>query len=374
MLIPVVFCADQQFILPLQVALVSLLENKNINTEYDVYILHSDDLEVEQVREVIKNYNQKLYFISMGDAYRFVKINNPLWTKTIFYRLSIHKILPYRYRKCVYCDCDVIVNCDLDKLFRTNIEDYYLAGIRDLAVSYLEFRDDFPDISKYINSGVLLINLEKWRKMHIENLFDRYLMQSFRYPDQDILNLVCENKIYIWENDKYVLSGIINGRKYSKIENAIIHYCSLVKPWEVALECPYFKLWTYYAEKIVSNIEVLLKERRGRIDTYLEKKNIYKVVVWGLTVGTLDICYFLQQLRVKVEAIGDNSEQKVKQGTSDFKMIGAKDISNFKKETNFIVVSERFYPEIKQQLLKEGILEEKIMCWAKFKHILYDIS
>lgn len=374
MQIPVVFCADKNFMIPLQVALESLMCNKKMNTDYDIYVLHSDDLDVSKIELNVIDNKTKLHFIAMGDMYQLAYISNPVWTAATFYRLCLHRVLPNTYMKCIYCDCDVIINCDLWNLFNENIDDYYLAGIKDPVISYSDYRSIFPNLDKYINAGVLLINLDKWRKTHIENLFEKYIKQNLRYQDQDILNLACKNKILLLENNKYVMMSFLNRRKYSIPSNTIIHYCGLVKPWDIALRNSFFELWIYYAKKASVNINKAIKERRKRIDDYLSENNIKKVIVWGMSAATLDFCFFLEELSLEIIAIGDNNKQKVIQGAPYFKMISITDVFKYRENICFIILSNRHYCEIKDQLMAEGILPNRIICWNDLRNVMYDVS
>lgn len=374
MIIPIVFSVDRNFRVPLRVALASLVDNKKPDTYYDIYILHSDDFnkqEIGEVKYVLKNHPEnKLHFISMGDAYHNTTISNSIWTKTIFYRLSVHKILPEIYDRCIYCDCDVVINCDLQILFQEKIDNFLLAGARDRVICYAGYRKMFPDSSKYINSGILLINLKKWRDIHIENLFEKYISCVFRYPDQDILNLVCRDNILFLEEDKYILSGILNRRKYSKIQDVIVHYCGLVKPWNIQLNNPYFNLWIHYAKNVMfDDKELLLKEKRERINAYLKEHKIYEVLIWGMLASTLDVCYFLEELGVKVVAIGDNDKDKVAQGNEYYKMISAGDISGY-QQYHYMVMAVNYYKEIKEQLVRASVSENKILCWSEFRQLM----
>lgn len=59
-------------------------------------------------------------------------------------------------------DVDIIVEDSLNKLWNTDINNYYIAGVKELwdyynKHSYKNLQNDNP-----INAGVLIINVEKW--------------------------------------------------------------------------------------------------------------------------------------------------------------------------------------------------------------------
>ena len=372
--IPVVFSTDRNYLIPLQVALCSLIKNRAVNTEYDIYILHSDDLtEKDFVRLetlVEEEQGNKLHFVSMGDMYREIVIDNPVWTMATFYRLSIHKVIPDIYDCCIYCDTDILINCDLQNLFQIDIGEYYLAGLMDSVICYSRFRDLFPYLNKYINAVVLCIKLKKCREIHIENQFEKHLLQKYRYADQDILNLVCRDKILLLEDDKYVLSGILNKKKYPETRQTIIHYCGLVKPWDIAMENPFYKLWVFYARQSLISMEKLrLEEKRKKVQSYIDKLDIRKVIVWGMAASTLDICFFWEEWGINVIAIGDNNKEKVKMGNPYYKMMDGNGVEE-NLDCYYIVVTSKYYEEIKTQLMRFGVLDAKIINWFEFKRMM----
>ena len=79
----------------------------------------------------------------------------------------------------------------IEELWNTSIDEYMCAGVQDLMPSvYKEIiglnKDDF-----YINSGVLIINLKKWREKNVEEDF-YYAMKKYEkipiHQDQGIIN------------------------------------------------------------------------------------------------------------------------------------------------------------------------------------------
>jgi len=372
MMIPVVFSVDKNYAMPLRAAIGSLLENKFPETEYDIYVLHSDDYASEDricLRRIAeKNDGVKINFFPMGNAYKNAVISFHTMTKATFYRLSIHRLLPDSYTHCIYCDSDTIIHCDLSSLFRIDLQEYYLAGVVDPVIRYSGKRQMFEDFDGYINAGVLVINLKKWRETMIEDLFGKYIGCKLKYHDQDILNLVCKDRILLLENDKYVVSGVLNKRKYKEVKSVIIHYCGLIKPWDIAVLNPFFTLWVQYAERASIDVRGLaLEEKRRNLDGLIERKKMQSVIVWGMSASTLDLCYFLEELGLEVLAIGDNDTEKVRQGSIYYKVIDAEDILVGREDIYYIVNAVNCYRQIKEQLIEKGVSEEKIMSWQELK-------
>ncbi|MBR3627657.1 MAG: hypothetical protein IKN42_02280 [Elusimicrobia bacterium] len=100
--------------------------------------------------------------------------------------------------KILYLDCDLVVLTSLKELFSENIDNYYLAGADNIGHYFLYKDRGYFVSSFYINSGVMLINLDLWRK---DNLAEKFItikeknINNFIFVDQDVINLCCENKI-----------------------------------------------------------------------------------------------------------------------------------------------------------------------------------
>ena len=97
----------------------------------------------------------------------------------------------------------------------------------------------------YFNSGILLINIDEFRKCNIaEQCLELSVKNDFQFPDQDMLNITCYKKVkYLdsrwnaqWttvvcenafkENDKVIVESENN-----ILDSYIIHYTTRFKPW-----------------------------------------------------------------------------------------------------------------------------------------------
>ena len=123
-----------------------------------------------------------------------------------------------------------------------------MAGIADVAENTMlsdhKRELGFQDEEQYLNSGVLLIDLEKLRecfKLEDINKIVEEKGELLRYPDQDIINLVFRGKMKVMERKynyntgygngtkrlMYMAGGFIKERRYP----VIVHYMGPIKPW-----------------------------------------------------------------------------------------------------------------------------------------------
>ncbi len=203
--IPVVFSTDENYLFYTVIAITSMAEHAGRDTFYRIYLLVSGKLEkghplLTQLQERYGNIGIHLLPVD-EDAFGGVHINNPHVTKATFYRLLLSELL--RDDICIYLDSDVIVNTDLQQLFRTQLGDAYIGGVRDLWIDFLpdadrerrRERSRIPSMDQYVNAGVLLFNLKNLRRDHMAERFRAHMEIDYPYEDQDILNVCCYDRI-----------------------------------------------------------------------------------------------------------------------------------------------------------------------------------
>lgn len=75
------------------------------------------------------------------------------------------KFLPENVNRILYLDCDTIVRHNLNKLWSTTLDETEViaAGIKPTVAQKTRNRLNLPQDRYYYNSGVLLVDLAKWR-------------------------------------------------------------------------------------------------------------------------------------------------------------------------------------------------------------------
>ncbi|MBE5746211.1 MAG: glycosyltransferase family 8 protein [Clostridiales bacterium] len=266
-IIPIFFSTDNNYVPFLAVSIKSLLDNASKDYFYNIHVLTdgiSDENKIK-LQEVLTN-NSKLIFDDMSQYVSRIKerLNSTLrdyYTTSIFYRLFIAALYP-EYDKAIYLDCDITVIGDISKMFKIDLKDNIFGAVPDDVIAS---REEFKayaregvgiDDKKYFNSGVLLMNLVKYREEKIKERFV-YLLVKYNFetvcPDQDYLNVLCKDKILYIERgwDRMSTDENYDGPVY------IIHYNNFGKPWYYD-NIPYQKyFWEYaiktpYYDKILS--------------------------------------------------------------------------------------------------------------------------
>jgi lipopolysaccharide biosynthesis glycosyltransferase len=230
--IPIFFSTDDNYIPYLDVAVSSLIANASKDYNYRIIVLNTG-LNSKNVDKVKLNERDgfSIDFIDISKHLENIKShfkNVYHFSIVTYYRLFIASLFP-QYEKILYLDCDLVVLGDVSELYNTPLGDNILAAAPEQYVqNTAEFRK-YADIAlginpdDYVNAGVLVINLEAFRKNKIEEKFVQLITEydfDLLDPDQAYLNYLCKDKIYMLQNgwNKEPMQLICEGKKN------IVHY------------------------------------------------------------------------------------------------------------------------------------------------------
>lgn len=238
--IPIFFTTDDTYIPYLDVAISSLIHNASKAYTYRLIILNTG-IKQENI-DLVKRRECEGFAIDFVDITEQVKDiqsrfkNVYHFSVVTYYRLFIASMFP-QYRKIVYLDCDLVVLGDISRLYHTDLRgNIFGAGPEMFVQSTPEFRRYAEaalgvDPDGYVNAGVLVVDLEQFRKHKIEEKFiDLITRYDFDLldPDQAYLNYLCDGKILTlpsgWNKEPLPLpcEGDLN----------IVHYALYKKPWQ----------------------------------------------------------------------------------------------------------------------------------------------
>lgn len=237
-IIPIFFATDDNYIPFLAVAIKSLLDNASKDYFYNIHILNTGIKEENQKRlHELETSNSKIYFKDLTE--KVVRIRDRLdstlrdyYTESIFYRIFIASLYP-EYHKAIYLDCDIVVIDDISKMYNINLNGNIFGVITDDVINtnpqFVTYAKEAVGVDNYFNSGVLLMDLDEYRKAKIQERFV-YLLVKYNFetaaPDQDYLNVLCQGKVMFLEKgwDRMPI-GEYDGELH------LIHYNNFKKPW-----------------------------------------------------------------------------------------------------------------------------------------------
>lgn len=193
-------------------------------------------------------------------------------THTAYLRLMAARLLPDSIQKVIYLDSDVLVVDDLTQLWEMEVGQQYCLATTDIACPFIDARQvtdaelqsskpylasispvanwqelGIDGSANYFNSGVMVLNLAKWRREGVE---------------QQLFDCLRKNAAFVWCWDQYALNVVFAGKwgqlplrwnqgahvfeypdaSHSPVSResfesmrdhpAIIHYTTEFKPWD----------------------------------------------------------------------------------------------------------------------------------------------
>ena len=248
------FSTDNNYVEHLCVAITSIIINSKQSNQLDFYILDGgiSDNNKDVIRGICRN---KVNFITIDESLvnKFHLNQKAHQSNATYIRFLIPNIKKDA-KKVIYLDSDLIVLQPIEELWNIDLGDRYLGVCEDTWAPMIKYKSTIGLKEKpYFNAGVMLMNLEKMREDGIVNvLFDsaRKLGQSIRYADQDVMNLVCQDRILFlplkWNvqgSTFFMKSGLFQASQHVINEAitapAIIHYVGKRKPWHFKCEHPF---------------------------------------------------------------------------------------------------------------------------------------
>lgn len=268
-MINLMFCGNNKVLDGMIISLLSI--TKHTNEILNVYILTMDLRDINEdykpvskedikVLEKIlkkKNPESKITLIDTTELIRNEILNSANlkthYTPYIFIRLFSDKInkLP---DKILYLDCDIVCYKDIKELYDIDMEGYEIG----VATDYIGRKVINP---KYMNSGVLLINLDEVRKTKcFEKARKIAQKRIMAMPDQTALYKACKKKLYL--PDKY------NEQKQRKDDTVIRHFSMTIKL------LPFFRLVNikpWHIDRVHNEYKIF--DYEDILDEYLNIKN-----------------------------------------------------------------------------------------------------
>jgi len=209
--ITVVVVSDDHYLILLAALVRSIEAHLHKDTTMDLWVVE-DDVSKANKDKLASSVDKSITTLHWKNVHEVIPAGTKLpldqssWPLNIYMRLFIQNFIPADVEKVLYLDVDMIVLKDLSALFETDIRNYIIAAVTDSQVktfdnswggimNYKELR--LPGDAKYFNTGLLLINLPKWRENNttakiLEVIHDNKKFANF--PDQYGLNIVLTNK------------------------------------------------------------------------------------------------------------------------------------------------------------------------------------
>lgn len=281
-IISIVLACDKNYAPHVVVVASSILAHTQSKVWFHILGDSIDEITLNRMRASIERKNVDVSFYDIDSSETCNVYTSDHISKAAYLRLMIGDILPSNINKVIYLDVDLVVCKDIKELWEVDMHDHVLAAVPDYGIlssrkSLVEKQKSFgwKRDNGYFNSGVLVINLDKWREQgygtNVLNISQTY---NFRHHDQDALNLVVDGN---WEQldlswnvippvyelkPAILLSTQFRKKAIKANKNiAILHWAGRKKPWQYQLYKPFNGEYYKYMNNITSNVSYPLRKK-----------------------------------------------------------------------------------------------------------------
>jgi lipopolysaccharide biosynthesis glycosyltransferase len=273
-----VFGADDNYAMSLAVTLYSVLINVR-SCSLVLYIVDGGISELNKQRllriidenKIISHFEWlKPDIPKLGD----LKVAGHV-TAATYFSLLVQDLVPERFEKAIFLDCDLIAETDIYKLWQKEIGNNALLAVRDFLIPCVSSPGGvarFKELGHepglpYFNAGVLVFNLQRWRVENINQKIFHYLRKyrkHLNFRDQEGLNAVLAGEWGMLDPRWNVASSILSIERWeeSSVKNTltaikdelihnpyIYHFIGPGKPWHLNCEHPAKVKWRRYLKE-----------------------------------------------------------------------------------------------------------------------------
>lgn len=280
---------DRNYLDWVGVSITSIVINNSININYHIISDEYDDCFLKRIAMLAERYAIKISLYLINSECLSDLPSTKIWSRAMYFRLFAFEYFSNSFDKLLYLDADVFCKGKLDVLAECNLDNVAAAVVRDVdsMQSKAVERLKDPDIrNNYFNSGVVFANLKEWVKNDLTNQAFSILLNKngrgieFKYPDQDVLNVLLKDKVHFLPgrfNTIYTIKSELKDRTHQNYQNIIsndtvlIHYTGATKPWHKWATYP---STVYYQTALAASPWKDQPPRDAR--TFIEFKKRYK--------------------------------------------------------------------------------------------------
>ena len=282
-------CCSNEKLAPMFGVVITSVGINVTSDDVTMYLLHNGlkDSTVKRLQKIADRYNVGLKFLEIDlEILKDCPVNENFHYGNImmYARLLLPSMLP-NLDKVIYLDCDLVVCKDLKSLWETDVNDMAVAMAPDLWYQDKGTLSRLGINNNYLNSGVIVMNLDYWRKHDVQNRLLSYIIDKGKeliYNDQDALNVILQKErrqlpvkynvtpYYFNRNLDNYPKEMHEEIREARINPIIFHFLGNIKPWSLGCYVPGKKLFMKYQKES--------GWRHFIIEKYVFKRIIYTLV------------------------------------------------------------------------------------------------
>lgn len=296
----VVYGCDERYA-PILYVSISSLFNENRNLIINVYVINENiSKKSKQNIEKLISGKHNIIWLSMINMTKEIKSKIYLdrGSKAQYARIFIDKYLSKNIHRVLYLDCDTLIMGSLSELWETNLNHKTFGACLDAFNGAYNANLGLSKDSFLINSGVMLIDLDLWRKREKETQAVKILNKyhgKIQQGDQGLLDILVQKDLKILDPRFNCVNGYFEftydewikyrkpGKSYCSIYDealiksavehpSIVHFTSSFlnnRPWIMNAKHKFLKEWIDEIKK--SDFEITFQNKKSLLKIIFEK-------------------------------------------------------------------------------------------------------
>jgi lipopolysaccharide biosynthesis glycosyltransferase len=258
--IRILFCCDPSYFAPLAAAIASLLAS-NEGEQFEIHLATSKPDPPQEARLARwlegRGARLQLHRFDWGATQWHTSFHI---TQDAYMRLFAPRFLDSTIGKALYLDADLLVLGDLRPLWEIDLAGFAVAATPDPYGQSRRLALGIGPDAPYVNSGVLLMNLDLWRQHDLTGRLCAYIEEAgeaLLFHDQDALNVVLAGEILLVDYRWNLQAKMLRPRARRRLPEvaaitraarapAILHYTTVRKPWLFVMATPAKPLYWRY--------------------------------------------------------------------------------------------------------------------------------
>ena len=306
-------CCSNEKLAPMFGVIVTSVGINVTSDDVMMYLLHNGlkDSTVKRLQKIANRYNVGLKFLEIDlGILKDCPTNTKLhYANVMTYARFLLPSMLANLDKVIYLDCDLVVCKDLKSLWETDVNDIAVAMAPDYNYNNEETLGRLGGhVSNYLNSGVIVMNLDYWRKHDVQNRLLSYIIDKGKeliYNDQDALNVILDDErkqlsarynvtpYYFHRNLDNYPKEMHEEIREARINPVVFHYLGPIKPWSWGCYLPgkelfikyqkasgwrHFTIQKHALKRIVYSLFPIVKKKGWEDKTYIEGwNNFYSI-------------------------------------------------------------------------------------------------
>jgi UDP-glucose/galactose:(glucosyl)LPS alpha-1,2-glucosyl/galactosyltransferase len=235
--------------------LVESMLSTNADCNFRVYVLVPPGFRhADRLNKLEEHVNCEIKLVEIDPALvGNLRVSEHI-TSAAYFRLLIGDVLPARLKRVLYFDSDIVVAGDVLPLWQMDLDDHIIGAVADATPeeeSERVRRIVLTGGKSYFNSGVMLVDLVRWRAEDIARkalAFCRDNPDRLRYWDQCALNYVLAGDVLsldvVWNMQNWHVGKAAAEKDSESVFESVrvVHFTAL-KPWFYACRHPFAEMY-----------------------------------------------------------------------------------------------------------------------------------